>query len=100
MSGRYLTDSRVTRNFRHLVMGPTFRQRSRFPTKLAPSPNYPKPSDRIKYWNIVPGDFVRVVRGAHASDERHEVLSVDKTRNLVNLKGITVSAIPELFVFS
>ncbi|CUA70268.1 hypothetical protein RSOLAG22IIIB_00621 [Rhizoctonia solani] len=71
-------------------MGPAFRQRTRMPTKLATQPNYPKPSDRIKYWNIVPGDTVRVVRGAHAENKKQEVLSVDKTRNLVFLKEITM----------
>ncbi|CAE6454676.1 unnamed protein product [Rhizoctonia solani] len=90
MSGRYLTDSRVTRDFRHLTMGPAFRQRSRIPTKLTAQPNYPKPSDRIKYWNIVPGDTVRIVRGGHAENKKQEVLSVDKTRNLVFLKEITM----------
>ncbi|KAG8689106.1 hypothetical protein FRC11_004084 [Ceratobasidium sp. 423] len=90
MSNRYLTDSRITRDFRHLTLGPTFRQRTRIPTKLATQPNYPKPSDRIKYWNIVPGDTVRIVRGAHAEDKKHEVLSVDKTRNLVYLKEVTM----------
>lgn len=91
MSNRALTTSRITKDFRHLVIGPLFRQRSRIPTKLSTSPNYPKPSDRIKYWNIVPGDFVRIVRGANADGEKREVLSVDKTRNLVNVKGITRS---------
>lgn len=38
----------------------------------------------------MPGDFVRIVRGANADGEKREVLSVDKTRNLVNVKGITV----------
>ncbi|KDN40833.1 hypothetical protein RSAG8_07851, partial [Rhizoctonia solani AG-8 WAC10335] len=71
-------------------MGPAFRQRSRIPTKLSTQPNYPKPSDRIKYWNIVPGDTVRIVRGAHAENKKQEVLSVDKTRNLVYLKDITM----------
>lgn len=90
-SGRYLTDSPITRDFRHLVKGPDFRNRTRFPTKLSISPNYPKPSDRIKYWNIVPGDQVRIVRGGHADENKHEVLSVNKTRNFVYLKDVTVS---------
>ncbi|KAJ1308562.1 hypothetical protein OPQ81_004261 [Rhizoctonia solani] len=90
MNNRFLTDSRITRDFRHLKIGPAFRQRTRFPTKLSTQPNYPKPSDRIKYWNIVPGDAVRIVRGAHADGKKHEVLSVDKTRNLVYLKEVTM----------
>ncbi|CAE6425688.1 unnamed protein product [Rhizoctonia solani] len=90
MNTRFITDSRVTRDFRYLVQGPSFRQRSRFPTKLSTSPNHPKPSDRIKYWNIVPGDTVRIVRGAHAENKKHEVLSVDKTRSLVYLKEVTM----------
>lgn len=85
---RYLTLSRVTKHFGHLTSGPKYYQRTRIPSVLNPRPNIPKPSDRIKYWNIVPGDFVRVVQGAHADSQKREVLSVDKIRNTVRLKGI------------
>ncbi|KAG8703204.1 hypothetical protein FRC08_003010 [Ceratobasidium sp. 394] len=90
-STHYLTVSRVTKDFRHLTRGPRFQQRSRSPSIISSRPTFPKPSDRIKYWNIVPGDFVRVVRGANADNQKREVLSIDKTRNLVNVKGITRS---------
>ncbi|QRW01739.1 hypothetical protein RhiLY_00736 [Ceratobasidium sp. AG-Ba] len=88
-SSRYLTVSRVTKNFGHLTGGPKYYQRTRITSNLNPRSNIPKPSDRIKYWNIVPGDFVRVVRGAHADSQKREVLSIDKIRNTVRLKGIS-----------
>ncbi|KAG8730905.1 hypothetical protein FRC12_020017, partial [Ceratobasidium sp. 428] len=88
-STRYLTVSRITKDFRHITRNSNYRQRNRVPSIVAPTSNYPKPSDRIKYWNIVPGDFVRVVRGGNADNQKREVLSVDKAKNLVNVKGIT-----------
>ncbi|KAG8920657.1 hypothetical protein FRC02_000787, partial [Tulasnella sp. 418] len=48
--------------------------------------------DRIKWWNIVPGDKVRVVRGPYKDSKIvREVLSVDKTRNQVFLKGLVAA---------
>ncbi|KAI0091957.1 hypothetical protein BDY19DRAFT_884629 [Irpex rosettiformis] len=47
-----------------------------------PSPKDVKPKDRIKWWNIVPGDQVRI-RG---EDELREVQAVNKLRNMVYLR--------------
>jgi len=48
--------------------------------------------DRIKWWNIHPGDKVRVVAGGLKDTELvREVLSVDKKLNRVYLKGTKVS---------
>jgi len=44
-----------------------------------------RPQDRIKYWNIVPGDQIRL-RG-DAEDNVHEVLSVNRISNRVFVKG-------------
>jgi hypothetical protein len=41
--------------------------------------------DRIKYWNIVPGDKIRI-RGDR-SRMIHEVLAINKLRNRVHLKN-------------
>jgi len=69
--------------------------------------------DRIKYWNLVPGDRVRIVRGPYRNAEVEEeegaekkepkdkgekkdklvtILSVDKFKNQLLLKGITRGA--------
>jgi hypothetical protein len=42
-------------------------------------------TDRIKFWNIVPGDRIRL-RG---DDEIHEVLSINRLSNRVFLTGPT-----------
>ena len=43
-----------------------------------------KPKDRIKYWNIVPGDQVRI-RGEE-SKTIYEVMSINKLSNQIRLK--------------
>ncbi|KAH7931269.1 hypothetical protein BV22DRAFT_1108724 [Leucogyrophana mollusca] len=75
-----------TRDFRHLLPVPKhFQQRSSFFDPLAKAVRV---KDRIKYWNIVPGDQIRV-RG----DPRgtiHEVLSINKFTNRVYLRGSVI----------
>ncbi|KAH7888024.1 hypothetical protein F5I97DRAFT_1864925 [Phlebopus sp. FC_14] len=72
-----------TRDFRHLLPVP-----KQWTTKLAfngGSRINPVPlKDRIKYWNVVPGDQVRI-RGE--GPRIREVLSVNKFTNRVYLKG-------------
>ena len=72
-----------TRNFRHLLPVPRFLVRGPF-MPGQPKPKDTKPTDRIKYWNIVPGDFVRL-RGDTKSVV-HEVFRVNKLSNRVILK--------------
>jgi len=43
-----------------------------------------KPKDRIKYWNIVPGDQVRI--SGEETKTIYEVMSINKLRNQVRLK--------------
>ena len=72
-----------TRNLRHLLPVPRFLVKGPF----LPGQNKPKdtkPKDRIKSWNIVPGDFVRL-RGDTAGSVR-EVHRVNKLSNRVILK--------------
>jgi hypothetical protein len=43
------------------------------------------PQDRIKYWNIVPGDQISLLGDRNKA--LHEVLSINKLTNRVYLKG-------------
>ena len=47
-----------------------------------------KPKDRIKWWNIVPGDQVRLLGDTEGTI--HEVLSINRLSNRVFLKNTTV----------
>ncbi|KIL68211.1 hypothetical protein M378DRAFT_71889 [Amanita muscaria Koide BX008] len=44
-----------------------------------------RPHDRIKYWNIVPGDQIRLL--GDKSNTLHEVLSINRISNRVFVKG-------------
>jgi hypothetical protein len=48
-----------------------------------------RPADRIKYWNVVPGDQIRLL--GDKTNTLHEVLSINKISNRVFVKGISVS---------
>ncbi|OJT10480.1 hypothetical protein TRAPUB_12918 [Trametes pubescens] len=77
------TTQAFTRNFRHLLPVPRFLVRGPFlPGQSRPKDT--KPKDRIKHWNIVPGDFVRL-RG-DTKGAIHEVFRVNKISNRVLLK--------------
>ena len=54
-------------------------------------PKDTKPKDRIKHWNIVPGDFVKI-RG-DTNGPVHEVHRVNKLSNRVILKRETNKAV-------
>ncbi|KAI0771479.1 hypothetical protein BD413DRAFT_548891 [Trametes elegans] len=80
----YAATSQVfTRSFRHLLPVPRFLVRGPF-MPGQPKPKDTKPKDRIKFWNIVPGDYVRV-RGDTSGTIR-EVHKVNKISNRVLLK--------------
>jgi hypothetical protein len=76
------TASPYTKSFRHLL--PYSRHRERRMTFRDPIIKSAKPKDRIKYWNIVPGDQVRI----HGEESKtiYEVMSVNKLSNQVRLK--------------
>lgn len=76
------TTSPYTKSFRHLL--PYNRQWERRMTFRDPIIKSSKPKDRIKYWNIVPGDQVRI-RGEE-SKTIYEVLSINRLSNQVRLK--------------
>lgn len=73
-----------TKNFRHLLPVPKhwMERRSRYDPGIKAVPV----KDRIKYWNVVPGDKIRV-RGE--GSKLHEVLSINRFSNRVYLKGNT-----------
>ena len=77
------TTAGFTRNFRHLLPVPRFLVRGPF-MPGQPIPKDTKPKDRIKYWNIVPGDFVKLRGDTNATV--HEVHKVNKLTNRVILK--------------
>jgi hypothetical protein len=72
-----------TTNFRHLLPLPKKwlkRSSTRDPVIKAARPN-----DRIKWWNIVPGDQIRLL--GDKSNTLHEVLSINRLSNRVFVKG-------------
>ncbi|KIJ70469.1 hypothetical protein HYDPIDRAFT_77176 [Hydnomerulius pinastri MD-312] len=71
-----------TTNFRHLLPIPKhWKFRSSY---LDPPFKAVSAKDRIKYWNVVPGDRIRI-RGE--GRRLHEVMSINKFTNRVYLKG-------------
>jgi len=76
----------ITTNFNHLRSIPRawLIRRSKHDPKLKSV----RPSDRIKWWNIVPGDQIRL-RGDPDST-LHEVLSINRLSNRVFLKNTAV----------
>jgi hypothetical protein len=71
-----------TFNFRHLL--PSNRHwAKRFSFKESALKSV-RPRDRIKYWNIVPGDQVRII--GQQEGTIYEVLAINRFRNLVGLK--------------
>ena len=83
---RATTDSPFTRDFKHLLPIPRhwLIRRSWEAQKIKAV----RPSDRIKYWNIVPGD--KIADRRDPSKAIHEVLSINKLSNRVFLKGVVL----------
>lgn len=95
------TTSRVLRHLRHIqprtkVPGGKFANRQ--PSFARSEPKYVQPKDRIAFWNIAPGDEVRVTVGCKkVLDEKTGakvripwegiVATVDRERNLVWLRA-------------
>lgn len=90
------TNRRVLRSLDHLWMGTN----DKFSRKLRPSyvqaqPPFVHPKDRIAFWNIVPGDVVKLRTGAIGHDEQNRpirgegiVTSVDRTTNRLWLRDL------------
>lgn len=76
------TTSPYTRSFRHLLA--YNRHWDRRYTFRDPQVKSVKQKDRIKFWNIVPGDQVRVK--GETEQSIYEVLSINRLSNFVRLK--------------
>lgn len=78
-----ITSNPWTKDFRHLEAFPLrFLKRFSFKDMMI---NATKPKDRIKYWNIVPGDRVRIT--GDKGGQVLEVAKINKLSNRVYLKG-------------
>jgi hypothetical protein len=78
-----ITSNPWTKDFRHMEAFPTsYLKRFSFKDMLVKAL---KPQDRIKYWNIVPGDRVRI--SGDKGDQVLEVAKINKLSNRVYLKG-------------
>lgn len=86
-----LTTLPWTRNYRHLL--PVPRHWLVRKTRFDPHTKAVRPQDRIKHWNIVPGDRIRL-RGDR-KNTLHEVLSINRFSNRVYLKGTTSTDNPQ-----
>ncbi len=90
---RGATTSPWTTNFRHLLPFPKkWLKRSSIRDPVIKSV---RPNDRIKHWNIVPGDQIRLL--GDKTNTLYEVLSINKISNRVFVKGAVVGA--EIFEF-
>lgn len=90
------TNRRVLRNLDHLKQGTN----QKFLNKLRPSyaqstPAYVQPKDRVAFWNIVPGDTVKLRTGAVGHDDEGRpirgegiVTTVDRTTNRLFLRDL------------
>lgn len=90
------TSRRVLRSLDHMWMGTNdkFIRKVRPSYVQAPVP-YVHPKDRIAFWNIVPGDVVKLRSGAVGHDEANRpirgegiVTSVDRTSNRLWLRDV------------
>ena len=78
-----ITSNPWTKDFRHLEAFPTrYLKRTSFKDIIVKAA---KPQDRIKYWNIVPGDRVRII--GDKGGQVLEVSKINKLSNRVYLKG-------------
>lgn len=86
-----ITSNPWTKDFRHLEAFPTsYLKRYSFKDMLVKAV---KPHDRIKYWNIVPGDRVRII--GDKGGQVLEVSKINKLSNRVYLKGSSTSSARE-----
>lgn len=78
------TTSPWTKDFRHLKSFPRhWLKRSNI--RGDPVLKSVRPADRIKYWNIVPGDQIRVL--GDKTRTLREVLSINRISNRVFVRG-------------
>lgn len=96
----------ILRSLRHLrppTHGSKFAQKN-VPSQALHRPKFVRPKDRVAYWNIVPGDIVRLRQGRVGEREGLEaegsrrlrgegiVTSIDREKNWLWLRDIDVSS--------
>lgn len=82
-----ITSSPWTKDFRHMEPFPiSYLKRYSFKDMMVKAV---KPQNRIKYWNIVPGDRVKIV--GDKAGQVLEVAKVNKLSNRVYLKGASTN---------
>lgn len=87
------TKSTLTRDFKHLLAPTKLHGYASSVLVREPRPGV-RQHDRIKHWNIVPGDKVRIINGPYADKNAvREVAGVNKLTNKVYIKGLPVSEI-------
>lgn len=94
--------TRIPRGFQHLVSTKPNKFAGKTPSRFPhPTTKFVQPYDRIRKWNIRPGDRVRLVAGKPREKYRNEetaeegykvytVKQIDLARNWVFLEGIHV----------
>ncbi|KAG9046359.1 hypothetical protein FS837_004583 [Tulasnella sp. UAMH 9824] len=82
------TKSTLTRDFKHILSPTKLHGYASSVLVREPRPGV-RQHDRIKHWNIVPGDKVRIINGPYADKNAvREVASVNKLTNKVYIKGL------------
>lgn len=96
-----------THSFKHLLNEKPFisQKPARRPLRAPKMKGVAHPRDRIKFWNIQPGDKVGIFRGNYKPgdgkrDQVFEIYDVDKKRNLLEIKDLPVSANITLLLLS
>jgi len=84
-----------TTNFRHMEGFP--KKWLKRTSMRDPKIKSVRPKDRIKYWNVVPGDQIRLL--GDKTNTLHEVLSINKVSNRVFVKGTSVVSLSCFCVF-
>ncbi|PKI85753.1 hypothetical protein MVES_000388 [Malassezia vespertilionis] len=70
---------RVLRSLDHMWMGTNGKfMRKLRPTRAQSEPAFVQPNDRIQFWNIVPGDVVKLRSGAVGHDEEGRSIRVPR----------------------
>ena len=91
------TTQRVLRSLDHMRQGPSEKfSRKLRPSYMQPRIHYMPPKDRIKFWNIVPGDHVKLRSGAVGHNEQGRPIRgegivdrVDRTTNRIWLRDLS-----------
>lgn len=92
---RGAVNSPWTTNFRHMEGFP--KKWLKRTSMRDPRIKSVRPKDRIKYWNVVPGDQIRLL--GDKTNTLHEVLSINKVSNRVFVKGTSVVSLSCFCVF-